>query len=557
MRAPRLTMPNLPTTPTLPRWARTLLLVVAWSAGVVAAVELAFGRRTTTHVIGVPVPHGVPLGILVNGAVLGMLCALVACGLILVYGANRIVNFAHAGLGLVPAVTALLLVTNRHWPYLASVAVMLVGSALVGGLVELVMRRFWSQPRLIATVFTIGLAQIFVYLELRLPDWIAGQPSLPTSFPTPYARFQAEVGGVIFSGDYLAIVVAAAAVCGGLAAFLRYTRAGIAVRAAAENADRASLLGVPVARLSTIVWVLAGLCSGIAVYLQAPVTALPTGGAVSPLVLLYGLAAAVVARMESLPLAFAAGMGVGVIQQAAFAGSSRPDDAAALMLFVILGALLFQRQRMARAYDTGVASFRALQEFRPIPVEMRGLVEVRRARVAGFAALGALGLAAPFIAGTSRTGFCTAAVLAGMVAISLVVLSGWAGQISLGQSAFAGIGAAVAGGLATRHGSDFFVTLAAALVAGAVIAVLIGIPALRVPGLFLSVVTLGLAATVQYGILSRAHFAWLLPPNGGYVTKPLLYGRIDLSKSDLGYYYLSLGFLALAWLSAWSVRHSR
>src|SRR3954453_17639062 len=437
---------NLPGLPSMPRvalpdvgvppWLRRPVLIVGWSVGVVVAVELAFGRRTTSHLLGVPVPHGVPLGVLINGAVLGMLYALLAFGLILVYRANRIVNFAHAGLGLVPAVTALLLVTNRHWPYLASVAVMLVGSALVGGVVELLMRRFWSQPRLIATVFTIGLAQIFVYLELRLPDWIAGQPSLPTSFPTPYARFQADIGGVIFSGDYLAIVIAAAGVCGGLAAFLRYPRAGIAVRAAAENADRASLLGVPVARLSTIVWVLAGLCSGIAVYLQAPVTALPTGGAVSPLVLLYGLAAAVVARMESLPVAFGAGMGIGVIQQGAFTGSSKPDDAAALMLPVILAALLFQRRRMARAFDTGVASFRALQEFRPIPVELRGLPAVRRARLGGTGALVALGLAAPFLVGTSRTSFCTLAVLAGMVAVSLVVLSGWAGQISLGQSAF-------------------------------------------------------------------------------------------------------------------------
>src|SRR3954470_16561151 len=551
MDLPRVTLPAPPT------WLRRGLHAVGWAVGVVAAVELAFGRRTTSHLLGVPVPHGVPLGVLINGAVLGMLYALLAFGLILVYRANRIVNFAHAGLGLVPAVTALLLVTNRHWPYAVSVAVMLVGSALVGGVVELVMRRFWSQPRLIATVFTIGLAQIFVYLELQLPDWIAGRPSLPTSFPTPYARFHADIGGVIFSGDYLAIVVATAAVCAGLAAFLRFTRAGIAVRAAAENADRAALLGVPVARLSTIVWVLAGLCSGIAVYLQAPVTALPTGGSVSPLLLLYRLAHAVVARMESLPIAFAAGMGVGVIQQGAFAGSSRPDDAAALMLPVIVGALLVQRRRMARAYDTGVASFRALQEFRPIPVELRGLPAVRRARLGGTGALVALGLAAPFLVGTSRTSFCTLAVLAGMVAVSLVVLSGWAGQISLGQSAFAGVGAAVAGGLATRHGADFFVSLAVALLAGALVAVLIGIPALRVPGLFLSVVTLGLAATVQYAILSRAHFSWLLPPNGSYVTKPLLYGRVDLSRSDIGYYYLCLGFLALAWLSAWSVRHSR
>ena len=552
-------VPSLPRVrfSTAPPWLRRVALGVAWPVALVVAVEVVFGWATSTHVLGLRVPTGVSLGVLLNGAILGMLYALLAFGLILVYRANRIVNFAHAGLGLVPAVTALLLVTNHSWPYPVSVLVMLIGSALVGGSAELVMRRFWRAPRLIATVFTIGLAQIFVFLELQLPQWIGGRPTLPTSFPTPYSGFRVEIGGVIFNGDYFAIVVAAAVVCAGLSAFLRFTRAGIAVRASAENADRASLLGVPVARLSTIVWVIAGLCSGIAVYLQAPVTALPAGGSVSPLVLLYGLAAAVVARMESLPVAFAAGMGVGVIQQAAFAGSSRPDDAAALMLPVILGGLLVQRRRLARAYDTGVASYRSLQEFRPIPLEMRGLAAVRRARVGAVAILGAVAVAAPFIVGTERTGFCTQAVIAGMVAVSLVVLSGWAGQISLGQFAFAGVGAAVAGGLATRHGQDFFVTIAVALIAGAVVAVLIGIPALRVPGLFLSVVTLAFAATVQYAVLSRAHFSWLLPADNAFITKPLLYGRFDLQSSSVGYYYVCLVLLVLTWLSAWSLRHSR
>src|SRR3954447_14151328 len=520
-------VPALPGGITMPRWVRNIAINVGWPLALAVAVELVFGRSKYSHPIGVPVPHGVSLGILINGAILGMLYSLLAFGLILVYRANRIINFAHAGLGLVPAVTALLLISNRGWPYPVSLAVMLVGSALVGGVVELIMRRFTNSPRLIATVFTIGLAQIFVYLELNLPHWIGGQPGLPFNFPTPYTNFKLTIGGVIFNGDYFAIIVATAVICTGLAAFLRFTRAGIAVRASAENADRASLLGVPVARLSTIVWVLAGLCSGIAVFLQAPVTALPTGGAVSPLVLLYGLAAAVVARLESLPIAFAAGMGVGVIRQGAFAGSSRPDDAAALMLPVIVGALLFQRRRMSRAFDTGVASFKSLQEFRPIPVELRGLAEVRRVRVGSLALVAVVGVAAPFIVGTGRAGFCAQAAIAGMVAVSLVVLSGWAGQISLGQFAFAGVGAAVAGGLATRHGQDFFVTLAAAVVAGAVVAVLIGIPALRVPGLFLAVVTRGLAAAVQYAVLSHDRFGWLLPPEGGFVNKPLLYGRID------------------------------
>ena len=550
-------VPALPRGVSLPPWARRAVALVAWPLGLVVAVELMFGRAQTSHLLGVPFPTGVSLGILLNGAILGMLYALLAFGLILVYRANRFINFAHAGLGLVPAVTALLLVTNHHWPYLASVAVMLVGSAMTGGAVELLMRRFGKAPRLIATVFTIGLAQIFVFLELQLPGWIAGLPGVPTSFPTPYAHFRVEIGGVIFSGDYFAIIAATAAVCAGLAAFLRFTRVGIAVRASAENADRAALLGVPVARLSTIVWVVAGVCSGIAVYLQAPVTALPSGGSVSPLVLLYGLAAAVVARMESLPVAFAAGMGVGVIQQGAFAGSSRPDDAAALMLVVILGALLVQRRRMARAYDTGVASYKSLQEFRPVPLELRHLPEVRRVRAASFGLLGAVAVAAPFLVGTGRAGFCAQAVIAGMVAVSLVVLSGWGGQISLGQYAFAGVGAAVAGGLATRYDADFFVTLAAALVAGAVVAALIGVPALRVPGLFLAVVTLGLGASVQYAVLSRARFGWLLPPDGAFINRPLLYGRFDLQRSAVGYYYVCLAFLVLACLSAWSLRHSR
>jgi branched-chain amino acid transport system permease protein len=549
-------VPALPGGVSMPRWVRQVAINIGWPLALALAVELVFGRSKYSHPLGIPLPTGVALGILINGAILGMLYSLLAFGLILVYRANRIINFAHAGLGLVPAVTGLLLISNRGWPYPVSLAVMLIGSALVGGVVELIMRRFSNSPRLIATVFTIGLAQIFVFLEIKLPGWIGGQPGLPFDLPTPYTNFKVTIGGVIFNGDYFAIIVATAVVCTGLAAFLRFTRAGIAVRASAENADRASLLGVPVARLSTIVWVLAGLCSGIAVYLQAPVTALPAGGSVSPLVLLYGLAAAVVARMESLPVAFGAGIAVGVIQQGAFAGSSRADDAAALMLPIILAALLFQRRRMARAFDTGIASFKALQEFRPIPMELRGLPEIRRVRIGALTLVGAIGLAAPWLVGTSRSAFCTNAAIAGMIAVSLVVLSGWAGQISLGQYAFAGVGAAVAGGLATRNHQDFFVTLAAAMIAGALVAVLIGIPALRVQGLFLSVVTLGFGAAVQYAALSPDRFGWLLPPSGSYINKPNLYGRIDLS-SDVRFYYVCLVFLVLACLSAWSLRHSR
>lgn len=542
----------------LRQWSslRGLAVAVGWTVAALVAVEEMFGRARFDHPLGIPVPVGIGFGIILLGAVLGMLYALLAFGLILVYRANRIINFAHAGLGLVPGVLGLLLIVNKNWPYAAAVVVMVVGSALTGGLMELLMRRFATSPRLIATVATIGFAQIFVYLELELPGWVGGSAGVPYEFPTPYSGLKMSIGGVIFSGDYLAIVVATIVICAALAWFLRRTRAGIAIRASAENGERAQLLGVPVARLSTVVWVIAGLCSGIAIFLQAPVTALPSGGTVSPLVLLYGLTAAVVARMESLPIALVAGMGIGVVQTASFVGSSKPDDAAALMLPVILIALLFQRRRMARAFDTGIASFRVLQEFRPIPHELRHLREVVAARVVlGVLVVGGL-VGAPYIVGTYNSGFLTLIAIAAMLSISLVVLSGWAGQISLGQVAFAGVGAAVAGGLATRYQLDFFVVLTIAAVAGAVVAALIGIPALRLPGMFLSVVTLGMAATAQYGLLSRDHFSWLLPPSGSYLTHPDLWGRVN-TNSDTRFYYVALVLFALAYASARSLRNSR
>jgi branched-chain amino acid transport system permease protein len=522
----------------------------------ILAIELLFGRATIDHPLGIPIPVGINSGFLLLGAVQGMLYALLAFGLILVYRANRIINFAHAGLGLVPGVLGLLLVVNLHWPYPAALAVMLIGSAIIGGVTELAMRRFSRSPRLIATVVTIGFAQIFVYFEVNLPNWVGGSSGVPYQFPTPYSNLKLSFDGIVFTGDYLAIVVASLAICAGIAAFLRFSRIGVATRAAAENSDRALLLGVPVARLSTIVWVIAGVCSGVAIFLQAPVTALPTGGTVSPLVLLYGLAAAVIARMESLPVALGAGMGIGMVQTASFVGSSTPDDAAALMLPVILIALLFQRRRVARAFDSGVSSFKALQEFRPIPAELRRLPEVLGTRIGIGVLVGAAALGGPWILGAANAGFLTLIVIAAMISVSLVVLSGWAGQISLGQYAFAGVGAAIAGGLAVRYGVDFFATLAAAAAAGALIAVLIGIPALRVPGMFLSVVTLGFAATVQYGVLEQAHFSWLLPPPDSYIGRPDLYGRFDTS-SNRAFYYVALIFLVLAYASARSLRASR
>jgi len=111
---------------------------------------------------------------MIDGAVVGVLYGLVGVGIVLVYRATRVISFAQAGLGGVPALLAVLLVTNHNWPYWAALLVMLVGSALTGLIVEtVVLRPFRTRPRLIATIATIGVAQGLTLPEIWLPGWLA------------------------------------------------------------------------------------------------------------------------------------------------------------------------------------------------------------------------------------------------------------------------------------------------------------------------------------------------------------------------------------------------
>ena len=144
--------------------------------------------------------------------------------------------------------------------------------------------------------------------------------------------------------------------------------------------------------------------------------------------------------------------------------------------------------------------------------------EVRIARLVVALVAGTLALTAPWIFGSFKQSSATLILIYAMIGVSLVILTGWAGQISLGQYAIAGIGSAVAGGLAANHGWDFFGALFTGALAGAFVAVLVGLPALRIQGLFLAVTTLSFAFTVENFILRREWFAWLVPKDFHFVV---------------------------------------
>ncbi|MGH2684501.1 MAG: ATP-binding cassette domain-containing protein, partial [Actinomycetota bacterium] len=517
-------------------------------AGVTTGVVLL----AITVFVGIMYPA--PAAILFLGLVLGSLSALVAMGLVLIYRANNIVNFAQGDMGGLAAVLAASLLVGPKWPFFLAVGVGLLAALVLGALTELlVIRRFANAPRLVLTVATIGLAQLFAFGQLALPRLFdydtAPQPPVP--FDVTWEWFP-----VVFRGGHILIMVVVPLVAIGLALFFSRSRIGIAVRASAERADRAALLGVPVKRINTLVWVLAAGMSGLGVLLRLPIQGVSIGAVLGPSLLLRALAAAVIGRMESLPRTMAAALLLGVMEQAVLYQTGRTIIVDAVLFAVILGGLLLQRGgAVERARDAGVATWTAIREVRPIPRELMRLPEVKW----GVVALGAVGAAAlvfiPLGWSQSRVNLFSIGIVYAIIMCSLVVLTGWAGQISLGQVAIVAIGAAVGGTLALQ-GKDFFLCLLLAALAGAVVSVAIGVPAARIQGPFFAVTSLAFAVAAGTYFLNPEFFPWLVPGKAERVMRPVIFDKFDL-ESEYAFYFLCLLAFALVAGSAWRLRTSR
>jgi ABC-type branched-subunit amino acid transport system permease subunit len=493
-----------------------------------------------------------PLGVLVQGLVLGGLTALTAFGIALVHRADRIVNFAQGDLGGVPAGLAVLLIASSGWPYPLALATGLLAAVALGALVHGgVIRRFSRAPRLVLTLATIFLAQILAAGAVGLPRAF-GLTVPPQSFPSPF-DFSFSIGTVVFSGNEVVAMVAIPLAIAGLAAFLRLTSVGVAVRASAESAERASLLGVPVRRVQMVVWILATLFSAMSTFLRAGVLGLPIG-LLGPTILLRALAAAVIGRMERLPVILVAALGLGMLESAVTYHTRRAILVSPVLFVVIVGALLVQRASRGGRRDEVASSWPAARAVRPVPRRLADLPAVRWSRRGLVAALVLTTVVVlPLVLPESRLNLVALIAILGIVAVSLVVLTGWAGQVSLGQMAFVAIGAAVAGALTSRAGLDLTLALIGAGLAGAAAATIIGIPSLRIPGLLFAVTTLALALVTSDYLLNPEFFPWL---PAGRIDRPPLLGRLSIA-SETRYYYVALAGLAMALLAARNLRRSR
>jgi branched-chain amino acid transport system permease protein len=504
--------------------------------------------------------RGTPAGVLFSGLVVGALNGLTAIGLVLIYRTSRVINFAQAGLGAFGAIFTYNLIIVYHVPYGLAFAAGVVISAVIGLVVELFLRRFFDAPRLVVTIVTVGIATIVgtygVGIAASLPIWGQGR-DLRTTFGqaevVPWRSLHFTVGHVhlLFRFAHVLAVIVLVVAMLAVGGFLRYTRLGIAVRASSENSERAELLGVNVRMLSTVVWTISGALSGLGLILLGTTQTFSLGGAGAPDVLIAALAAAVVARMTSIPIAVYAAVLVSLLQESMrWSFQNHGGIIQAALLGVIVIGLLAQKRTLLREEEG--SSWEANQEIRTTPRELLAVPSVRTWRRV-LIGVGLLGLIAfPWLGDSGMTNRASFAAIVAMVLLSLVVLTGWAGQVSLGQFAFVAIGALVGGALTSRAGISFWLALPIAAIITTAIAILLGLPALRIRGLFLGVVTLAFASAVSVLLFDQRYFGWLQPSN---IKRPTLL-LVDF-EDERSMYYLCLAFLVLTVLLISVLRRSR
>ena len=394
-----------------------------------------------------PFGFSTPLPVIVLGAIVGMTYGLLAVGLVLVYRSSGIINFAHAEIGAFGAAVFATLISRYDFPYYAALPIAFAVAAGVGALTELaVIRRLHNAPRFMSIVATLGVGQFLVFFGAA----VSSGNETGFRYPSPPGLPEYQFGALRLTQPYMGMLIFGPIVVVALTLFLRHSSLGVAIRCAAANPEAARMSGISANRMSALVWGLAGMLSVFTAILVLPSVGFNSGQIFGPSLLMLALAGAVIARMESMPRALAAGVGIGIIEQL-LRWNYQGGGLVQLVLFVvILGSLLLQRGVGDRERTRG--SWTAVQGWRPLPDQVSNLRSVRLIPwVVGGVGL-AIGLLLPIVMTNSAAVDMTTIMCLSIVGVSVGVITGLGGELSLGQFGVAAAGAIVSFQIASRGG---------------------------------------------------------------------------------------------------------
>jgi ABC-type branched-subunit amino acid transport system ATPase component/ABC-type branched-subunit amino acid transport system permease subunit len=479
--------------------------------------------------------------LLLLGSIFGIGYGLLGIGLVLAYRSSGFINFAHGATGLVAAAAMSVVVNDYGVPYWLGFAAALAAAALLAaGTEALLSAKLSSAPNVLSMVATLGAGEALLLLALSFAKGGLGGGSFPQ--PPGFPQFELTV---FVSRSATALLVLAPVAVGCLYLFLQRSRYGLAVRGAAANPDAATLAGVDPRHMAALSWALAGALSAFAAMLVIPNQSTLTPDALGPDFIVRGLAVAALARFASFPAALAAGVGIGVAEQI-LASDPAATGWFEVGLFLLILAGVALRVDSGREHSQRWAS---LASGRRLPDSYRNVWLIRHL---GWV-VGAGGAAVAVLASlwmSNRSAFLLSAVIAfATIGLSVSFLTGLAGQLSLGQVAFAAIGAVVGVRVATETGS-LVLGLLCGGATGAAVSAAVGLPALRMQGLLLAVATLAFAL---------ATFSWLLRQDwafgAGLPSRPVSVLGIGLDNSR-SFYYVALAVFAAVLAVAAVLRRS-
>jgi ABC-type branched-subunit amino acid transport system ATPase component/ABC-type branched-subunit amino acid transport system permease subunit len=492
-------------------------------------------------------------GTVVLGILNGLIISLLAVGFVLIYKANRFLNLASAQLGVLSAMLLLKVVNDWHWNWWLSFG----GCVIVGIATGLVVERFIIGPvrrrtkspvRLL--ILSIGVSQVLLGVT-----YIPGlSPTSQAPFPQPFSS-SLEVGGVVLSGMSVLTMIGVPLLLILLTVFFELTRMGKQIRAAAGNPDAARLCGISVSRVSLITWGIAGGLSALAAILNGPTTTSFNAEAVGPFLLMLTLGAAALGAFVSFPIAVGGGLGLGLVYQGVLAQTSNAGTAELAVFGVILVAILCRGKAIGRAFAAEGAAVPERPGLR-VPEVLRNapLLRYPMRWVIGLSLV--VGVAIPLLPYFKSNQFLLVFVLIyALIGVSLTMLVGWAGQVSLGQFALVGIAAYLTARWAGHSGWSMVELLIVAGLVGAIVMVVIGVPALRVRGLTLAATTLGLAVIAPDWLYQQSWLGGSSPFNAEVQTMTILPGLGSIG-SQLYLYYVVLVVLVLVLAAAATLRRS-
>jgi ABC-type branched-subunit amino acid transport system ATPase component/branched-subunit amino acid ABC-type transport system permease component len=431
----------------------------------------------------------------------GSLYALAALGLVLIFRGSKVVNFAQGVMGMMAAYVFYEVHQNWHVSdFLAIPAGLLTSAALGAAFFYLVIRRLRDASNLIKVVATLALLLVAQEAVLLIFG-AAGRPVssiLPTNsveiFGAPIGEDRLYIFGIVLVLTVVLWVV------------YKFTRFGLATSAVAENPTAAAALAISPDVIAIANWAIGAALGGLAAIFLVPITSLSSENL--SLLVIPILAAAVVGGFASFPITTIAGLALGIAQSEVTRYVSTPGWSTAVP-FIFVTVILFFRGRSIAGRE---------EAFGRMPSVGSGRVPPYLVAITAAISLVCIWIALPF----DWLVALQYQMLFAVVLLSLVVVTGYAGQVSLAQMGMAGIGALIAAWLYSSHHLPFLLAALLGIVAVVPVAAVVAVAGVRTRGAALAIVTLGLAVSLEAVLFTNQNYTGGV--NGYNTDNPTIFG---------------------------------